>query len=28
MQALHELLAPTGDAARDLRVNLENLLGG
>lgn len=27
MQALHELLAPTGDAARDLRVNLENLLG-
>ena len=28
MEALQSLLAPTGDAARDLRVNLDNLLGG
>lgn len=28
MEALQALLASTGDAARDLRVNLDNLLGG
>lgn len=28
MEALQQLLAGTGDAARDLRVNLDNLLGG
>jgi alkyl hydroperoxide reductase subunit D len=28
VEALQSLLAPTGDAARDLRVNLDNLLGG
>lgn len=28
MEALQQLLARTGDAARDLRVNLDNLLGG
>jgi len=28
MEALHTLLAATRDAARDLRINLDNLLGG